>query len=139
MSQLSPLTLVKKVSETLPDIVENLTEAGGTALYDAVDHCLKTMERQKQKNEKAGIKRLYGIVLLSDGEDTSSSITENHLFTSCLPAHAESEGIKIFPIAFGDSANKKILKRMADSTGGRMYSADPASIEKIYLRISAEQ
>jgi Ca-activated chloride channel family protein len=139
ISQLSPLTLVKNVSETLPDRVENLIASGGTALYDSVDHCIKIMEKQKQKNEKAGIKRLYGIVLLSDGDDTNSSITENQLFSSRLPAHAESEGIKIFPIAFGDKANKIILKRMADRTGGRMYSADPKSIEKIYLRISAEQ
>jgi Ca-activated chloride channel family protein len=139
MSQLSPLTPVKNVSETLPDTVENLIAGGGTALYDSVDHCIKIMEKQKQKNEKAGIKRLYGIVLLSDGADMNSSITENELFTTRLPAQAESEGIKIFPIAFGDSANKVILKRMADRTGGRMYSADPKSIEKIYLRISAEQ
>ena len=78
-------------------------------------------------------------MLLSDGEDMNSSITENELFTTRFPAQAESEGIKIFPIAFGDSANKLILKRMADRTGGRMYAADPKSIEKIYLRISAEQ
>jgi Ca-activated chloride channel family protein len=139
MRQLSQLTLVKNVSETLPDIVENLIAGGGTALYDSVNHCLKTMENEKQKNEKAGINRLYGIVLLSDGEDTDSSMTENQLFATRLPAHAESEGIKIFPIAFGDSANRIILKRMADRTGGKMYSADPKSIEQIYLRISAEQ
>ena len=139
LSPLSPLTLVKNVSETLPEQVENLIAGGGTALYDSVDHCLKIMEKQRQKNEKAGIKRLYGIVLLSDGEDMNSGITENELFTSHLPAQAESEGIKIFPIAFGDSANKLILKRLANRTGGRMYAADPKSIEKIYLRISAEQ
>ena len=139
MSQLSPLTLVKNVSETLPVRVENLIADGGTALYDSVDHCLKIMEKQRQKNEKTGIKRLYGIVLLSDGEDTDSGITENQFFTTRLSAQAEAEGVKIFPIAFGDAANKLVLKRIAYRTGGRMYSADPQSIEKIYLRISAEQ
>jgi len=139
MSQLSPLTLVKNISETLPVTIENLISGGGTALYDSVDHALKMMEYQKQKNEKAGINRLYGIVLLSDGEDTDSSITENQLFATRLPAQPESEGIKIFPIAFGDAANKIILGRMADRTGGSIYSADPKSIEKIYLNISAEQ
>jgi len=138
-SYLSPLTLVKNVSETLPNQVENLYATGGTALYDSVDYCLKEMEMRRQTNEKEGIKRLYGIVLLSDGDDTESHLTENQLFATCLPAQAESEGVKIFPIAFGDSANKLILKRIANRTGGRMYSADPKSIEKIYLRISAEQ
>jgi Ca-activated chloride channel family protein len=139
VSKLSPLSPIKNMRETLPDKVENLIADGGTSLYDAVRDGMRLMEQVRQKNEKAGIKRLYGMVVLSDGEDTESKITENELFTTYLPAQAESEGIKIFPIAFGNSAKKLILKRMADRTGGRMHSADPRSIEKIYLRISAEQ
>ena len=139
ISKLTPLTSVKNVKETLSHKVENLIADGGTCLYDAVRNGMQMMEQVREKNEKAGIKRLYGMVVLSDGEDTQSKITENELFATCLPAQAESEGIKIFPIAFGDSAKKIILKRMADRTGGRMHSADSQSIEKIYLRISAEQ
>ena len=78
-------------------------------------------------------------MVLSDGEDTNSRITENELFATCLPSQAESDGTKIFPIAFGDSAQKLTLKRMVDRTGGRMYSADSDSIDKVYLKISAEQ
>ncbi len=136
---LSPLSLVKDVSETLTDQVENLIAVGGTCLYDAVREGLRMMEKVRLRNDKEGIKKLYGIVLLSDGEDTNSSMTANQLFTTCLPAQAESDGIKIFPIAFGDSARKVILKKMAGRTGGRLNSADPDSIDKIYLRISAEQ
>ena len=61
------------------------------------------------------------------------------MFTTCLPSGAEADGIKVFPIAFGDEANRNVLGRIGMVSGGRMYEADQASIEKAYLRISAEQ
>jgi len=82
---------------------------------------------------------LYGIVLLSDGEDTIGRPTENQMFATCLPANAEADGIKIFPIAFGEGADTDVLTRIANVTGGRMFTADPASISSVYLSISAEQ
>ena len=139
ITKLTQLTHVRNVKEILSHKVKNLIANGGTCLYDAVQTGMRLMEQERQKNEQKGIKRLYGMVVLSDGEDTQSKITENELFTTCLPAKAESEGIKIFPIAFGNSAEKIILKRMADRTGGRMHAATTGSIEKIYRRISAEQ
>jgi Ca-activated chloride channel family protein len=93
----------------------------------------------KAEDEEAGDSRLYGVVLLSDGEDTIGEPTENQMFVTCLPASAEADGVKIFPIAFGEGAAQDVLERIAVATGGRMYSADPASISNVYLSISAEQ
>jgi Ca-activated chloride channel family protein len=78
-------------------------------------------------------------VLLSDGEDTVGDVTENQMFATCLPANAEADGVKIFPIAFGENADETVLARMATVTGGLMFTADPASISNVYLSISAEQ
>ncbi len=89
--------------------------------------------------EATGETRLYGVVVLSDGVDTAGNPSENQMFTNCLPSHAEAEGVKVFPIAFGDAADSAVLRRIAAVTGGKLYAADPASIEKAYLRISAEQ
>jgi Ca-activated chloride channel homolog len=83
--------------------------------------------------------RLYGIVLLSDGEDTVEQVTENQMFATCLPANAEADGVKIFPIAFGEDADTDVLSRIALVTAGQMFKADPASIGNVYLSISAEQ
>ena len=95
---------------------------------------------QLQKEDLAnGESRLYGIVLLSDGEDTIGAPTENQMFATCLPTNAEADGIKIFPIAFGDGADTDVLERVASVTGGRMFTADPNSIGNIYVSISAEQ
>ena len=88
-----------------------------------------------QNNES----RLYGIILLSDGEDTVGRVTENQMFATCLPANAEADGVKIYPIAFGEEADVAVLTRMANVTAGRMFTADPNSISNVYISISAEQ
>ncbi len=83
--------------------------------------------------------RLYGIVLLSDGENTTGQISEADMFSTCLPANAEVDGFKVFPIAFGNDADTDLLSRIAQATGGRMFTADTDSISDVYLSISAEQ
>ncbi|MEN8219256.1 MAG: substrate-binding domain-containing protein [Pseudomonadota bacterium] len=119
--------------------VKNLIAGGGTALYDAVCHATRLMEDLQQADLKRGDNRLYGIVLLSDGEDTSSQNTEKEMFIKCLPTHAEAENVKIFPIAFGADADLDVLKLIAKVTGGQLWEADPDSIDEIYIKISAEQ
>ncbi len=91
------------------------------------------------EDESQGESRLYGIVLLSDGEDTTGQPTEHRMFTTCLPATAEADGFKIFLIAFGSNANDALLSRLALATGGRLFTADPDSISDVYFTISAEQ
>ena len=128
------------------DVVEDLTQRvgglvanGNTALYEAVCAAATAVQQIQTADLAAGESRLYGIVLLSDGEDTVGRITENQMFATCLPANAEADGVKIFPIAFGDEADVDVLTRMANVTAGRMFTADPNSISNVYISISAEQ
>ena len=130
---------VGDVVEDLSKRVKTLLAGGSTALYDSVCQATKLLEKMRQDNLAKGENRLYGIVLLSDGDDTKGRPTENQMFATCLPTHAEADGVKIFPIAFGANANSQVLKRIANVTGGHLWTADPQSIEKIYRRISAEQ
>jgi Ca-activated chloride channel family protein len=127
------------VAETLAPRVESLVANGNTALYEAVCEAVKTAEALQKEDLANGDSRLYGVVLLSDGEDTVGTITENQMFATCLPANAEADGIKVFPIAFGEAADDAVLERIARVTGGQMFTADPASIGNVYLSISAEQ
>jgi Ca-activated chloride channel family protein len=112
---------------------------GGTALYEGVCTAMKKMGELKSANEAAGQNRLYGIVLLSDGQNTGGGATENQMFATCLPHDPEAQGVRINTIAFGADADQATLKRIAEVTGGKMFKADPDSIDKIYLSISAEQ
>jgi Ca-activated chloride channel family protein len=130
---------VGNVVEGLSGRVSSLIAEGSTALYQAVCDAAKQMETQAAADAAAGESRLYGIILLSDGEDTVGNTTENQMFATCLPANAEADGFRIYPIAFGDAADTSVLARMATVTGGQMFTADPSSIGNVYLSISAEQ
>lgn len=127
------------VAEALSQQVTNLVAEGGTALYQSVCDAMKRMGELKSADEAAGENRLYGIVLLSDGQNTSGDATENQMFAACLPANAEAQTIRVNTIAFGADADEAVLKRIAEVTGGKMFKASPESIDKIYLSISAEQ
>jgi Ca-activated chloride channel family protein len=139
VTTLSEPARVGDVVEGLSGRVASLIANGNTALYDSVCQATTLATTMKAEDEAAGASRLYGVVLLSDGEDTIGEPTENQMFVTCLPANAEADGVKIFPIAFGEGAAVDVLERIAAVTGGRMYSADPASISNAYLSISAEQ
>jgi len=136
---LSPPKRVSEVIETLPSRIETVLARGDTALHQAVCESVDYLNKLREEDLAAGENRLYGIALLSDGDDTVGTPSENKMFATCLPNHAEADGIKIFPIAFGEGANTKVLKRIADVTAGNLFIAKPESIEAIYVKISAEQ
>jgi Ca-activated chloride channel family protein len=139
VTTLSEPARVGDVVEGLSQRVSGLIASGNTALYAAVCDAAKQMAVLRQEDVDAGESRLYGIILLSDGEDTVGETTENQMFATCLPDNAEADGFRIYPIAFGDAADTSVLERMANVTGGRMFTADPNSISNVYLSISAEQ
>lgn len=139
VSLLSEPQRVGDVVESLTQRVRSLIADGNTALHGSVCEATLLAEALQAQDREAGESRLYGIVLLSDGEETVGEPTENQMFVTCLPANAEADGIKIFPIAFGEDADTDVLSRIATVTGGRMYTADPASISNVYISISAEQ
>lgn len=130
---------VRGVAEGLSGRVRNLIADGNTALYASVCQAVEMAAELREEDLAAEESRLYGIVLLSDGEDTVGEPTENQMFVTCLPTNAEADGVKIFPIAFGEDAAEELLARIANVTGGRLYTADPGSISNVYLSISAEQ
>ena len=126
------------IAETLTHRMSGLLAGSNTPLFDSVCEAVdfaNQLQAEDQANEE---KRLYGVVLLSDGVDTSSTRTENQMF-GCLPSGENVESVKIFTIAYGDDADTDVLLRVANRTNGKFFTADPAKIEKIYNAISAEQ
>ncbi len=137
--QLAPPSRAGDVKETLAPRIRNLIADGNTALYDAVCQATALVSDLQEEDLANGESRLYGIVLLSDGEDTVGRPTENQMFATCLPSNAEADGVKIFPIAFGEEADEAVLFRVAQVTGGALFTADTQSISSVYVAISAEQ
>ncbi len=136
--ELVPSGQAGEVKEELATAVSNLFAQGDTALFDAVCHAVTYINEQKAADLIAEDRRLYGVVVLSDGDDTISKLTENDMF-NCLPTGEDVEGTKIFTIAYGEDADIELLKRIANRTNGVMYEGDPESLQDVYLAISAEQ
>jgi Ca-activated chloride channel family protein len=135
---LGPDSRVGDLGGRFEEFFDGLRARGKTSLYDAVCTAVEQMETIRTDDKEAGRKRLYGIVLLSDGEDTASKRSERQMFR-CLPSGEDVEGIKIFTIAYGKDADEAVLARIAEETNGRFYTSDPDNIEEIYLQISFEQ
>ena len=126
------------VSETLAQSLNGLFASGKTPLYDSVCSAMDKINSLQAGHVAQNEKRLYGVVLLSDGMDTSSLKSENQMF-SCLPSGESAEGTKVFTIGYGEVADKDLMLRIANRTNGKTFTGDPASIESIYNAISAEQ
>ncbi|NUQ02443.1 MAG: VWA domain-containing protein [Anaerolineae bacterium] len=131
--------LISEVGETIVQNVGGLYADGGTALHDAMCMAVATIEDVRARHDAAGEPHLYGIVLLSDGGDTSSTITENQMFEMCLPDGENADGVKVFTISYGQYADQDLMTRIARRTNGKPFQGGPDNIEQIYSAISAEQ
>ncbi len=121
--------------EELQNSVGDLLHAQkhGTPLYDAVSIAYDYMT----KNAEAG--RINAIVVLSDGDDLDSKMSLDSLIAKITSKQSESGNtnpVRIFTIAYGDGANKDILSRIAQASGGQMFDAtDPAKIDAVFASV----
>jgi VWFA-related protein len=142
------VTLVQDYTTSIRQLkraIDELETGGGTSIYDAV--YLACAEKLK---EEAGRK---AIILISDGEDTTSKLKLN---TALVAAHRSDAVIYgIFNAArssfsFGPYGGRRrgigggggdigTLKRFSDETGGTTFSAnDQNSFGKIFDQIAQE-
>lgn len=121
----------ESLGESLDDL--RYSTRAGTPLYDAVLTAYETM------SERAESGRINAIVLLSDGEDTDSVISLDSLVARISADVAEGSDdapVRIFAIAYGESADHNALKRIADATGGQVFDAsDPESIDLVFTSV----
>jgi Ca-activated chloride channel homolog len=136
LQSFGPVADVATVRDGLSRELSPLKPGLYTVLNDAICAAVKTADAARAQDRAAGEQRLYGIVVLSDGVDTAS---QHEDVFACLPTGEEVEGVKIFTIAYGDDADKDLLKKIAERTNGKTFTGDPATIEQVYLAISAEQ
>ena len=115
--------------EHLKKVLNTTKALGGTALYDALHTSLRRL---------AKIDARKAIVILSDGDDSQSSMTYKKLLEE-----VKTTDTIIYTIAlggsFGDLDARSKLKELAEQTGGRAFSASKASaLEGVYSRIADE-
>lgn len=128
---LTPLTELGGKRQQVLDSVSGIFEGGDTTLYDS------TMQAYEELQRDGDPKHIRAVVVLTDGEDTASTTPLDAILSRIRAAQGEGgNAIKIFTIAFGDNANKDILKEIAESSGGKEYDSSPDTIQKIYDEIA---
>jgi Ca-activated chloride channel family protein len=76
------------------------------------------------------------MVVLTDGENTIRDVTLDQLLAYVGGSSEEGNAPKIFAIAFGDDADREVLRQIAEITGGRQYDSDPQTINEVYAIIA---
>jgi Ca-activated chloride channel family protein len=130
--------LCSEVCEPLAQAANGLIADGGTSLYDSICEAASLIDTLTAEHETEDDPHLPGIIVLSDGQDTSSERSESQMF-NCLPSGESVEGLKVHTIAYGEDADQDLLCRIANRTNGKCYEGDAADIEGIYEQIAAFQ
>jgi Ca-activated chloride channel family protein len=132
MSILTDLSPIGAKRQQVLAGVGGIFERGGTRMYDAVEMAYQELEAKGDPNH------IRAVVVLSDGMDTESDVSQFGIFQMLQTGSEESGGnaIKLFTIGFGDDADKQTLTTMAEYTGGKQYDASPENINKIYAEIA---
>jgi Ca-activated chloride channel family protein len=131
ISTISDLSELGPKRQEVSNRVSGIIETGGTRLYDAIIMAYQELEA------KGDPKHIRAVVVLSDGQDTDSDASLDMVLNT-IGADLEDGGnaTKLFTIAFGDDADEDILKQVAEITGGKQYSSDPDTINKVYSEIA---
>lgn len=124
--------------DELEDAIRQTSAGGSTSLYNALYISLKELKKAPLRVEDV---RREAIVVLSDGEDTSSLVT----FEEVLDVAKRSEtAIYSIGISTDDGGNgfreaDFVLRQLAQETGGRAFFPDDAGhLAGIYEEISDE-
>jgi Ca-activated chloride channel family protein len=120
--------------------IDQMRAGGATALYNAIYIVLREFSRSKP--ESADDVRRQVIVVLSDGEDTSSLVT----FEDLLDLAKRSQSV-IYPVGLGledvikgrRSEGEFSLRQLAQETGGRLFMTKTGvELPDVYTQIANE-
>lgn len=87
---------------------------------------------------KKNPKRIFAIVVLTDGKDESSQLTIDELKRNIVePAESSGATVRLFTIAYGGGADTRLLAELAEAGGGAALKGDTASIRQVYRDLAA--
>jgi Ca-activated chloride channel family protein len=111
--------------QALLKVAVTSTEAlSSTAVYDALHAAFRKLR---------GIEGRKAIVLLSDGDDTSSQFAYERILEE-----AKAQSVLLYAIGLGD-VRKSVLKDFSETTGGRAFFVAKASqLAEVYSKIAEE-
>ncbi|PYQ37846.1 MAG: hypothetical protein DMF77_25755 [Acidobacteria bacterium] len=125
----------------LEGAISRTEAAGPTALHNALYVALKELEKQKNQGEL----RRRAIVLLSDGEDTASLVSDDQVLDLARKTEINIYAISLRPrrmpdrnqVRFSQAAH--LLTALTQDTGGQVHFPNSLSeLDAVYDRIAEE-
>jgi Ca-activated chloride channel family protein len=110
-------------------LIRGLKPAGRTALYDATEAAYRYLQDRPRRDV------ISAIIVLTDGLDNRSKQSLAELLRK-IEVDFEKRTTRIFTIAYGNDANPKVLKRIADATQAKFYQATPQTIRTVFKDIA---
>jgi Ca-activated chloride channel homolog len=116
--------------------IDELNANGSTALYDGL---IKSIDQETMTptDPNQPTSQIKGIILLSDGQDTSSKATLQDVVKKLEQARANGQDIILIPIAYGIDADYNTLNTLARTSKTTVQSSQANDIEKLFTNISS--
>lgn len=111
----------------LQDAVQAMRASGRTALFDALVLGKQVLDQLPPADDD----RIRAIVLLSDGADNSSQASLDQIRTLF-----DESGISIFPVAYGNDADRQVLDAIAEFSRTIVVVGDTGNIAQIFENLS---
>jgi len=137
----TPLQTFTSDHALLEKAIRSTEASGPTALHNALYVSLKDLMRDK----KAAELRRRAIVILSDGEDTASLVTDDQVLELAKKSEINIYAISLRPARAQDrqrsafSQAEYLFNALTRETGGRAYfPASISELDTVYARIAEE-
>jgi Ca-activated chloride channel family protein len=122
---------LKDYRPTAEQILSSLFASGGCSLYDTLSLAYQHVQRQQEEDPS----RIAAIVVLSDGKDTTSKLTEDQLLAQ-IRYDFDQHIVRVFTIGYEAEDGTDVLKQISEVTQGRYYEGKETNIREIFKDIS---
>ena len=130
---LVPIGPISTQREQLAAKIQSLVPSSGTPLYTTAVASYNDMKHTYDPT------KINAVVLLTDGKNDDPN--NNNLDKTLAALSEGSEGVsatpvRLFTIAYGQDADKDVLRRMAEATNGASYDAsNPQTINDVFTAV----
>jgi Ca-activated chloride channel family protein len=125
VQQVVPLGEMESNRANILSEVDVLEARGNTSMYDAVIAAVDELQKTSDPS------RIQAIVLLSDGQDTSSQQNLNDVVRVLSEARNSKTPILVIPVAYGRDADISALNSIARASDTKVQSSDPQNIKSL--------
>ena len=113
--------------------IAGLQAEGDTSLYDAIAESIELLASTRG----SGDDRIQAVVVLSDGQDTSSQRALQQATQLIEASRSDRNPVVVIPVAYGGDADINALNSIARSSATRVQSGDPENIQQVLEIISS--